>query len=204
MFDSWCLLIMHSCKLATSHNSFRGEGGKGMRWKSNNNTNLNRAIQWLQFTYAKFPLFRCGWGRLLYPTQGPHCLRSTPSSASTGEERWAGEWDWTPFCSSGRKGCAHDQTEIQCWKQHLRAGGWGAQQVEHEAPICIILFPVASLTNECHKYWAVQRNKSSPLLGSAVCLISVLYGLHKYMLTQSAVPACESCTVWCVRTEAVS
>lgn len=47
-------------------------------------------------------------------------------------------------------------------------GSWGAQrrrrsrvppreQIEHEAPICVILFPIASLANECHKYQAVQK-----------------------------------------------
>lgn len=170
-----------------------------MQWKSNNNKTLNRAIQWLKFTSAKFPLLRCGWGKPLYPIRGPHCLRSTLRTGSTWEECWEGEWDWTPFSSSGREGCAHGQMEIQRWKRHLWAGGWGAQQVEHEAPICVILFPVASLTNECHKYRAVQKNKLPPLLGSVVCLISVLYGLHKYMLTQSAAPACKSHTAWCVR-----
>jgi hypothetical protein len=31
------------------------------------------------------------------------------------------------------------------------------QQIQHEAPICVILFPIASLTNECHKYQADQE-----------------------------------------------
>lgn len=50
---------------------------------------------------------------------------------------------------------------------------------------------MVSLTNECHKYHAVQRNKLPPILGSAACLILVLYAIRKYMLTQSATaPAC--------------